>query len=212
MVKPFSSKSRFGFSMIELIFAIVIIGITVVSLPMMTQATSRGIDNNFVQEAIFAASTEVMQAMSYRWDLNSAENNTPGELSRVIDLANDCEDNTTLARYGKRPGHIVRSCYSNLSDVDANVSANTSDPLIENLNNAVKTDSNVFTGIDGSGYGYKKAYTQTTTVNISSFGGVNNENFKHIETTITDPVNETQVVLEAFSANIGEVEPLKRSF
>ncbi|MCD6258468.1 MAG: type II secretion system protein [Helicobacteraceae bacterium] len=206
MVKPFSSKSRFGFTMIELIFAIVIIGITVVSLPMMTQATSRGIDNNFVQEAIFAASTEVMQAMSYRWDLNSAENNTPGELSRVIDINGDC------SAISKRPGHIVRSCYSDLSDVDANISANTSDPLIENLNNAVKTDSNVFTGIDGSGYGYKKAYTQTTTVSMSSFGGVNNGNFKHIETTITDPVNETQVVLEAFSANIGEVEPLKRSF
>lgn len=206
MVRKKSYINRFAFTMIELVFAIVIIGITVVSLPMMTQVTSRGIDNNFVQEAIFAGGAEVMQALSYRWDLNSAENATAGEISKVLNIAGDCN------ALSKRPGNIKRSCYSDLTNVRSGVAANAADAVIENLNNAAVANDTIFTGVDGSGYGYKKNYTQTTTVAVAGFGGVNNGNFKRIQTTVTDPVNGTQVILEAYSANIGEVEPLSRSF
>jgi len=205
MVKNKNCKSRLGFTMIELIFAIVIIGITVVSLPMMTQVTSRGIDNNFVQEAIFAGGAEVMQALSYRWDRNSAEDGNPGDESKVLDIAGDCN------ALSKRPGNIKRSCYSDLTNARSGVAANAAGNP-ENLNDAAVAIDTIFTGVDGSGYGYKKNYTQTTTVAVAGFGGVNNGNFKRIQTTVTDPVNGTQVILEAYSANIGEVEPLSRSF
>lgn len=215
MVKqPLICKSHLGFTMIELIFAIVIIGITVVSLPMMTQATSKSIENSFVQEAIFAASVEVMESLSYRWDRNSAENNTSGENSCVLDIAKDCENDTSSVRYAKRPGHIARSCYTNLNDPRADTAANSSHATIENLNNAATTGAtNIFTGVDSSGYGYKKAYTKATTVAITGFGPSNVGNIKQIETTVTDPNDSNiKVVLKAYSANIGEVEYLKRSF
>jgi len=49
-------KNRLAFTMIELIFAIVIIAITVVSMPMMTQVTSSGASKNLeLQEAIYKA-------------------------------------------------------------------------------------------------------------------------------------------------------------
>ena len=49
-------SKRLAFTMIELIFAIVIIAITVVSLPMMTQVTASGASDNLeAQEAIFKA-------------------------------------------------------------------------------------------------------------------------------------------------------------
>lgn len=181
---------------------------------MMTQVTSRSLENSLVQEAIFAASVEVMQAMSYRWDYNSAENNTAWELSRVLNIAGDCNAIPVSNRYGKRPGHIERSCYSNLNDLRAAVAANLADANITNLDNAnTLSGTATFTGTDSSGYGYKKAYTKETTVNVTDFSTSNIGNIKNVVTTFTAPDNANmQVVLEAFSANIGEVELLKRNF
>ncbi len=49
-------RFRRAFTLIELIFAIVIIAISVISLPMMTQVTSSGVAGNLeTQEAIFKA-------------------------------------------------------------------------------------------------------------------------------------------------------------
>lgn len=49
-------KSKNGFTFIELIFAIVVIAISVISLPTIIQATSSGVAKNLeVQEAIFKA-------------------------------------------------------------------------------------------------------------------------------------------------------------
>jgi len=83
-------KSAFTF--IELIFAIVIIAISVVSLPTMTSSLSRGIESNLVQEAIFAASTELNQAISSNWDERSLEDGN-SSLGRVVDDGT-CETNS----------------------------------------------------------------------------------------------------------------------
>lgn len=49
-------KLKNAFTMIELIFAIIVIAISVVSLPTMIQATSSGVEKNLeAQEAIFKA-------------------------------------------------------------------------------------------------------------------------------------------------------------
>jgi len=76
-------RKRFAFTMIELIFAIVIIAISVMSLPMMAVVTQRGMENNIVQEAIFAASAELMGATSGYWDENSMQDINVSHLSRV---------------------------------------------------------------------------------------------------------------------------------
>ena len=104
---------KYAFSMIELIFAIVVIGITVLNLPMITQVTSKGIENNLVQEAIFAASTELNQIVTYYWDENSLPTNNL--LSQVVwTSSTDCNETTKL-----RPGHIDqpyhRRCIDNAS-------------------------------------------------------------------------------------------------
>ena len=74
--------NRSAFTMIELIFAIVIIAISVLSLPMMNQVISKNIEGSIVQEAIFAASAELNQVVSYYWDENSMEGTAT--LSRVV--------------------------------------------------------------------------------------------------------------------------------
>jgi len=73
-----------AFTLIELIFAIVIIAITVVSLPMMTQVISKGIEKNLLQEAIFAGAAVLNESVSAKWDENSVESPTdPNAFSRV---------------------------------------------------------------------------------------------------------------------------------
>lgn len=59
---------RNAFTLIELIFAIVIVAITVLSVPVMLQINSRGVQANVDQEAVFAASAKLMQTLSYPWD------------------------------------------------------------------------------------------------------------------------------------------------
>ena len=60
---------RFGFSMIELIFAIVIVAVAVMSLPMMTQVTSKGSERNLkADEAIFEAYVKAVETTDQTFD------------------------------------------------------------------------------------------------------------------------------------------------
>jgi len=153
-----------AFTLIELIFAIVIVAISVLSLPMMSQESSRSIENSILQEAIFAASTELMGASSGYWDLNSMEDNNVSHLSRVIDVIGDCDNNNTSDRFRLRPGHIQqplhRRCVVSASG-DVN---NTADATFVNLNNAVHGNVNMFTDATTDATGYKETYQSNVTV------------------------------------------------
>lgn len=202
--------SRFGFSLIELIFAIVIIGITVLSLPMMNQVTSNTIENNLVQEAIFAAAVTVNQTTSYNWDENS---NLDNNLSRVIS-SGDC--NTTTK---KRLGHIMRRCLNDTTitssaigsdinetlsdDIDDRDTANVFSSIFDTANNSFSTEAD----------GYKDDYQSSIRVTYSTFGeaGINvSANMKKVTVSIQDSSGDTITELSAYSANIGEVEPDSR--
>lgn len=74
---------RKAFTLIELVFAIVIVAITVLSVPVMLQINSRGIQAGVDQEAVFAASAKLMQTLSYPWD----------EYSSIVDeISGDVSD------------------------------------------------------------------------------------------------------------------------
>ena len=57
-----------AFTLIELIFSIVIIGFAVLSLPIMTQVGTKAIGDSLALEAIFLASSKLNQSLS---DLNA---------------------------------------------------------------------------------------------------------------------------------------------
>jgi len=114
--------------MIELIFAIVIIAITVLSLPMMTQINQRGVESNIVQEAIFAASTELMGATAGYWDENSLQDINMSHLERVINISGDCNTSTQL-----RPGHINQMYHRRCLDSNS-TTAHNSNVAIADIN------------------------------------------------------------------------------
>jgi type II secretory pathway pseudopilin PulG len=190
---------RFAFTMIELIFAIVIIGITVVSLPMMMQITDKGIEENLVQEAVFVGAAEVMEATTAYWDANSMQDSNVSAFSRVINISGDCDATTKL-----RPGHIAQPYHRRCLENNTTAPADDTSSVIS-LDGREKTDSDVFLeNYTTTAAGYKKTYTRSVDVNRSN-------NIKTITVSIKE--NGTPItVLRTQSANIGEIDYFKRSF
>ena len=201
--------------MIELIFAIVIIGITVVSLPMMNQAISKGIDSNLQQEAIFAASTKLNEAVTAFWDENSVE--SISALSKVIDTLNDCNNTSSSPRYRLRPGHVNqplhRRCLDSTLVGISNNSINGNVFALEDI--AATGTTTLFISTAGSttnAASYKEDYNSTVTVTQNvSFGGASNSYMKMIQVSITSGA-DTITSLRAYSANIGEIDYLKKEY
>jgi len=190
-----------AFTLIELIFAIVIISIAVMSLPMMTRITSKGVESNIVQEAIFAASAEIMNATSGYWDDNSMQDIDKSYLSRVINIAGDCDNNRL------RPGHIAQPLHRRcLDDNTTTANDNGVKNIVYDLNDAAQTYDLFKLDTTNDSAGYKQSYTITIDVHR-----INNTKF--IEATVKDKAsNKKVVVLKAQSANVGEIDYYKRRF
>jgi len=202
---------RDAFTLIELVFAIVIIGFTVLSLPMMNRAIAQGMEGNLVQEAIFASSAELNEAITAYWDDNSFEAGASNTFARVIDDGT-CEENASSSRYRLKPGHIAqplhrRCVYSNdTSFPDVNVST------VFSLNDMAHESQNIFIDDTTNQAGYKNEYNSTLTVTRpADFNGMNN-NIKKLTITVTDTKGKPITKLSTYSANIGEIDYYKRSF
>jgi len=198
-----TNSQRSAFTLIELIFAIVIIAITVLSLPMMTRVTQKGIESSIIQEAIFAASAELMSATSGYWDENSMQDMNVSHLSRVIDIANDCNDTTKL-----RPGHINQPFHRRCLDSMAINANDTAGGSVFDLNDPATGISHaVFINPNPEAAGYKDNYNSTLTISRTN-------NVKFLESNIynTKTPPELIVKLKIQSANVGEIDFYKRMF
>jgi len=195
-----------GFTLIELLFAIVVIAISVMSLPMMTQTTSKAIDGNLVQEAIFAASAELNGVITAHWDEHSMQDDKDG-LARVIDISDtDCTDHLLL-------GHITQSYHRRcLDDSEIDPLDATEDDDIYALEDMAHDNKNIFDSSQTNAQGYKKQYdSQVTISRPANFNG-DNDSIKKIELTVSDQDGNPITILKTYSANIGEVDYFKRSY
>ncbi len=59
--------------MIELIFALVIMGIVFITLPVILIQNSDSVEDNLIQESIFLSSSKMSQLLTFQWDQNSKE-------------------------------------------------------------------------------------------------------------------------------------------
>lgn len=202
---------RTAFTLIELIFAIVIIAISVVSLPMMSQVVSKGVDTSLVQEAIFAAATELNEAVTAHWDQNSLEPTMLDSFARVIETG-DCINDVNSSNYRLRPGHISQPLHRRCLDSNATTPSDANGALdVFDLNNMAHGTEPILTGGGGQA-GYKETYTSVINVSRSAvFAGAANNNIKVITSSVSD-ADGTIALLRTYSANIGEVDYYKRSY
>lgn len=193
-----------AFTLIELIFAIVVIGISVVSLPMMMQTTSDAIDGNLVQEAIFAASSELNGAISANWDEHSMQD-TNNSLARVIDIENRCINN-------RLEGHITQPLHRRcLNSSATDPLDSTNDDNIYALEDMAHTSQNIFDTDATNAQGYKKKYNSKVEITRPANFNGSNQHIKKIELTVTDDTDEIVTILKTYSSNIGEVDYYKKS-
>ena len=196
---------RHAFTMIELIFAIVVIAISVISLPTMIQTTSDGMEGNLAQEAIFAGSAQLNEATTYTWDERSTNDMNISELARIVNTTTDgCP----------RTGIINRKCLTNLSIRPDDAPATNG----SSIDSITYTNQPIFLGTTST-TAYKTNYTATLNVtrciagnSYIQFGNENpNPNLKELEYTVIHPDNGVVVRLRAYSANIGELVPAGRT-
>jgi prepilin-type N-terminal cleavage/methylation domain-containing protein len=227
---------RSGFSLIELIFSIVIIAISVMSIPMMLQQSSKSDNFSLLQETILSSHTKMQNIVSYRWDDASSE--TDNSVVRVLDVKNgDSELNrTVVASSIRRKGHIVADKRRKMFDVatyPTSIVDGTND--IDDFNNIEYTISN------GGGNGiagdldyidtnlkmtphiyYIDDKTDYSLSNITftfdsdtnkSLSLPNSTNIKMVELVTTSQIDSSiPITFRTFSCNIGQSKLLRRDF
>jgi prepilin-type N-terminal cleavage/methylation domain-containing protein len=202
-------KKRLAFTLIELIIAIVVIAVTVMSLPMLSNVIGEGISANIVQEAVFASASELNEATTAHWDKNSFDSGSSYLFAKVIDIDNDCNTTTKL-----RPGHIQqpyhRQCLNDLS-ISPSDTKDTTDDIVT-IDDMAHDYTDIFINATTSQSGYKDSYkSKLQVVRPANFNG-SNQNIKEIISTIKNSKNQVIVSLKTYSANIGEVDYFKRKY
>ena len=222
--------------MIELIFAIVIIAIVVISLPLMMKTNEDAMEANVVQEALFASSAKMMQVLSYPWDEHSVDSTNPNTYGKVVDIpasvanpdyvrkdANGTSD--LLSSY--RVGHILEDNHRRFHDVslaDANQRGQLLPVAPPTALNNIGAINATFDNPATSPTGYKNNYTMDVSVGYISdtpsstfiFSNIGETttptNIKLLTVTIKDSNGNPLTLLRSYSSNIGEFDFAKRRF
>ncbi len=87
---------RPAIAMIELIFAIVVMGIAMLSIPLMLESATRSSSVAFQQESIAIIASHANSMMTYAWDDNNTQEFTPTNLLTVTNGDDEIDGNSTL--------------------------------------------------------------------------------------------------------------------
>jgi hypothetical protein len=232
-------RFRKAVAMIELIFAIVVIGIALLAVPnLITVSTNSG----FVvlqQESINEAATKANSILSYHWDEQDTDPRFIDPILKVTkSFSVDLEENGTS---GKRPGTPINSYRSFIRADGARLNASAFLGMDAN-DSGVKDDMDDFNGesvslvqVQGATDDYidQKVVINTTVSYIKdAFGDFRSKlitfnpdftpftagttNIKSIKVTLTSQSGvkelEKTIVLHAFGCNIGAVELAQKRF
>ena len=231
---------RCAFTMIELIFAIVIIAISMLALPMIMLQDNTSQETSLLQEGIMLTTTKVSQVLTHPWDPNSSPAGALMSMSQVLDTANghaDLDARRADPDADFRVGHFPEKLRRRLSPSNAIRAASAPGGALNSISGFNGTTDNV--GVAFGAFSYKKQWEVNTTVSYvadspvapgyvgdaagevrydfsdASLPGGQTSNIKMVQVTATDMTNGVagdQVVLTSFSSNIGEAEFFKRRY
>jgi len=224
---------RKGFTFIELVVAIVVIGIAMMSIPLMLSQATRSNEFSINQEVILASSTKIGNILSFPWD-----DKLVGIVSAkpILDVTkgdselNRFPNQSSTRRIGNFKANYRRKFDSNITYASS-VLGQTNDNNASAFND-MDDFNGTTTQISSGGNGdYIKGFTLTTTVNYISDKAIysssptlnfdlnttsitdnNTTNIKMVEVKATDANGNTITTLRAFSTNIGSYELIYRIF
>lgn len=197
-------KIRLAFTLIELIFAIIIMSIVVFTLPMMSQVIGKGTENNLVQEGILVASGDMFKVISGKFDENSKDDAMAFE--KILYSSN--AEAALLDVNGSRAGNINIIFDNNTTrrpSVSGLDTGEATDANEDDVDDYIITNGNAVTHT-GSAAGYKQFYKKDINVTLSAFNGGNADNTKKVTITIKDTAGTTELVkMHTYTFNTGSV-------
>jgi hypothetical protein len=231
---------RPALAMIELIFSIVIIGIVMLTAPMLIQTAAQSGYVAIQQESISQAASRVSMIMGYNWDENGTGSN---ERAPILQTGGDSELNNNSGSW--RAGTPIESLRNFRFGSDENL---TSTPIsflgpdaaendiddfkgiyhltfittahADNLANYIETGADINMSINVAYISDEANYDKAATIfdfNTEALTGNDTSNIKMIEVKLTSANHnvgelDKEIVLRAFSCNIGEYRLEERSF
>jgi len=213
-----------AFTLIELVVAIVVIGIAMMSVPLLLSQSSKSNEFSIDQEAILAATTKMGNILTYPWNETNSS-----EILQVFDVTNgDSELNRTTTDKNRRIGHFKekyrRKFYDNITEANSTLGHDKGDEFddIDDFNGEHFSVQNGETGdylkelnlSVGVYYISDSANYSQNSLNfpLSTSSTLPTTNIKMIEVNVTDKDHNLITKLKAFSANIGSYELLYRTF
>ena len=226
MVKTIKTKK--AIAMIELIFALVIMGIVLMSAPMLIQQSVKSSNIALQQEAIVAAASQASIILSMHWDeantripvgespiLNTGGIFPPAGLAMANLEARNPRDALGIVHFpfpaigiDTNTTDVSENNKTNLDDVD-DFDGQSLGLVLYNAENAeadigeyVDIDINIATNV---------FYTQNNAVSTPA-AGISNVKFINVNLTSNQAVPELQkdITMQAFSCNIGTYAILGR--
>ncbi len=227
MVRFNPSKSRNAFTMIELIFAMVIISITVLALPLVLLQNADSQEMSLKQEGITLTSTKISQILTFTWDPLSSPLGVLMSTSNALDIAGGGAAPRVVAtdfRVGHFQNELRRRMtpFTNPRFAGAIVGGGATGSIND-------FDGNVVTLGAPTARGFKRDFRLTTTVSYvaepanynatiiaNNFGTASGtSNIKMVQIATDEQINGAWVPaiqLSSFSSNIGEAEFFKRRY
>lgn len=221
-------------SMLELVIAIVVMGIAVMSLPLILTQSQNANAVALQQEVILATKTKLGYILSYEWDANSYDANA--SVSRVLDTNGSTSANAAFdTNSTHRIGHVIadnrRRLWDNITTPTTQANFNLGNPAvpldIDDFNNRSEQTTVVAADMD---YIFNLELNSTVQYisDAPSAGTYNNQdinfsfnaarapanptNIKMITVRTRDTSNNVNVVLRSFASNIGESTFAKRAW
>ena len=219
---------RPAIAMIELIFAIVIMGIVMMSAPMLISTASSSAPVVLQQEGINQAVSRITMILTYPWDEGDTNDSCIPPVLRVTNGDSELEPITNPSiQFSVRPGvplatnsRKFNSCGTDLNASDI-LGADGSDlDDIDDFNNNIglseiqdaggryigKGSVNINTSIT---YGSDSADYTTSTITFTPLDGIATSNIKNIDVTVSafssDADLNSSITMHAFSCNIGGI-------
>jgi len=220
--RGFYKVCKKGFTLIELIFAIVFIAIAILTVPMMIQVNNASLEHSLDGEAIFLASSVISAGSVDAWDDNSVADTGNANIyiaAKILDV-NILGSGSGYARISTtepiRVGGLDEDKHRQFFDYNLSKSA-ANQPRPSQTG-----DESLSLSIDNSAAtvaGYKSAYTvDAKRVYVADTGDVLSttslgstiSNLKMLEVSISDEDSRLITTLYTFTANIGEADFAKR--
>lgn len=217
-------------SMIELVIAIVVMGIAMMALPLMLTRTQSNNEFAMQQEAILAARTQIGDILTYRWD----ENSINSELDSAVldtDSVNANFERTDINNT-RRIGHVKadkrRKYFTAITPASTNFGDTADgDTFPDDIDDFKDTNKSIITNAGEEtaiGLDYRFDFNMTTNIlyvddtlpAITPFifqkvSAGHTTNIKMVELTLQGNGLST-FKLRAYSANIGQGQLLRRDY